>query len=488
MARSDAPFLSILSPSHPKALFVCRPFCGLLFTLVVTLLIVMLPQITLVSRTALERCSLCSLKRAETSFSTSTSKAVSRSGFAAPRLITATAPQSRLIRRYSDQVPPIVKRRGATKPNQHPIEPKHISPSKWTDHRLMELLQVDHPLLLAPMAGSGGSKLAIAVARAGGLGSIPCASISAEKVISEVTTFRDAIDAPINLNFFAHTPRKPTAEENQRWLKRLAPYFEEFSIPPPSSSASSGGRAPFDEAMCRLVEDMKPEVVSFHFGLPHENLLKRVRATGAKIIASATTVSEGIWLSKHGIDAVIAQGYEAGGHRGNFLANDMSAQPGLFALLPQLVDAVDIPVIAAGAVADGRGMAAALMLGASGVQVGTAFLLSSESIAAPVHKSALKGAKDDNTALTNVLTGRPARGVINRVMKEIGPLTSDAPPFPLAGGPLGPLKEITEKKGQGDFQPLWSGQSGGMAKEGSAESIALAIIQDAIDHLSRNSE
>lgn len=329
------------------------------------------------------------------------------------------------------------------------------------------------------MAGSGGATLAIAVARAGGLGSIPCASLTPEKIASEVASFRNAIDSPLNLNFFAHTPRKPTDAETKRWLSRLSPFFAEFNIDP-SNLASAGGRAPFDDSLCKMVEQLQPEVVSFHFGLPEKALFDRVKASGAKVIASATTVAEGKWLAEHGVDAVIAQGYESGGHRGNFLTHDMASQPGLFALLPQLVDAIDIPVIAAGAISDGRAMSAALILGASGVQVGTAFLLSDESLAAPVHKAALKDAKDDSTAITNVLTGRPARGVLNRVMKEIGPLSADAPPFPLAGGPLTPLREKTEEKGRGDFQPLWSGQGGAMAREGSAEEIARQIIKDAL--------
>jgi nitronate monooxygenase len=356
--------------------------------------------------------------------------------------------------------------------------------ASWHDRRLLDLFRIEIPFVLAPMAGSGGSALAIAVAKAGGLGSIPCASISVEKATEEVATFRGAVAAPVNLNFFAHTPKAATEAEDARWLERLAPYFKEFGVEAPSLAAA-GGRAPFDDAMCRMVESLKPEVVSFHFGLPAKELLARVHATGAKVIASATTVAEGRWLAERGVDAVIAQGNEAGGHRGNFLTDDMATQPGLFALVPQLADALDVPVIAAGAIADGRGMAAALTLGASAVQVGTAFLLSDESVSAAVHKAALKTARDDNTAVTNVLTGRPARGVINRVMRELGPLSPDALPFPLAGGPLAPLRAATEKLGRGDFQPLWSGQAGALAREGSAEAIARGIANDAVELLTR---
>jgi nitronate monooxygenase len=349
----------------------------------------------------------------------------------------------------------------------------------WTDRRALDLFAIEHPLLLAPMAGSGGSAIAMAVARAGGLGSIPCASISLETITSEVRTFRAALPgARINLNFFAHTPVTPTDEMTQRWLDRLAPYFVEYGVDV-STLPRAGGRAPFDTGMCSLVEDLRPEVVSFHFGLPGDALLDRVKATGAIVIASATTVAEGRWLQERGCDAVIAQGYEAGGHRGNFLTDDMATQPGIFSLVPQMVDALTVPVIAAGGIVDGRGMAAALCLGASAVQLGTAFLLSEEATSVPAHRNALRTARDDNTAVTNVLTGRPARGVVNRIMSELGPLSPDALPFPLAGGPLTPLRAATEPDGLGDFQPLWSGQSGGLAREGSAGDIIADIVSKA---------
>jgi nitronate monooxygenase len=208
-------------------------------------------------------------------------------------------------------------------------------------------------------------------------------------------------------------------------------------------------------------------------------LLDRVKATGAIVIATATTVTEGRWLQERGCDAVIAQGYEAGGHRGNFLTDDMATQPGTFALVPQMVDALKVPVIAAGGIADGRGMAAALCLGASAVQLGTAFLLSEEATTVPAHRNALRTARDDNTAVTNVLTGRPARGIVNRIMREVGPLSPDALPFPLAGGPLTPLRAATEPDGLGDFQPLWSGQAGALARDASAAEIVTEIAERA---------
>jgi len=350
----------------------------------------------------------------------------------------------------------------------------------WTDRRLLDLLSIEHPLLLAPMAGSGLSALAIAVARAGGLGAIPCSSITVEKATTEVAAFRAAVDGPLNLNFFAHHPQPAMPEAEARWLTRLAPYFEEFGVDP-HGLPPAGGRAPFDASLCAMVEALRPEVVSFHFGLADERLLARVKATGAVVLSSATTVAEGRWLAERGCDAVIAQGYEAGGHRGNFLTDDMSTQPGTLALVPQLVDALHVPVVAAGGIADGRGMAAALCLGASAVQIGSAFLLADEATSVPVHRQAVRMARDDNTAITNVLTGRPARGVVNRIMRELGPLSADVLPFPLAGGPLAPLRTSTEARGIGDFQPLWAGQAAALARESAAD----AIVRDIVEHAAR---
>lgn len=349
----------------------------------------------------------------------------------------------------------------------------------WNDRRALALFGIQHPLLLAPMAGSGGSALAIAVARAGGLGALPCASISLETIESEVATFRSAVPASkLNLNFFAHTPEIPSDEASRRWLDQLAPYFAEFGLDA-HAIAPASGRAPFDAAMCALVESLRPDVVSFHFGLPDDALLDRVKATGAIVLASATTVAEGRWLENRGCHAVIAQGYEAGGHRGNFLTHDMATQPGTMALVPQMVDALTVPVIAAGGIADGRGMAAALCLGACAVQMGTAFLRADEATSVDAHRKALGRVHDDNTAITNVLTGRPARGLLNRIMRELGPLSGDALPFPFAGGPLALLRAATEADGLGDFQPLWSGQAGAMSREGAAAAIVTTVARQA---------
>ncbi len=222
--------------------------------------------------------------------------------------------------------------------------------------------------------------------------------------------------------------------------------------------------------MCDVVVDARPRVVSFHFGLPEEALLRRVKEAGCLVISSATTVAEARWLEERGVDAVIAQGADAGGHRGMFLTDEVASQVGTFALVPQVADAVRVPVIAAGGVADARGVSAAFALGASAVQVGTAFLLCPEAGISAPYRAALKAARDDDTALTNVFTGRVARGLRNRAMIEFGPISADAPAFPVAAVALQPLRTAAEALGSGDFSPLWSGQAASLAREvGAAE-------------------
>ncbi|WEX10065.1 nitronate monooxygenase family protein [Chelativorans sp. AA-79] len=348
----------------------------------------------------------------------------------------------------------------------------------WRDQRILDLFGIEQPILLAPMAGSGGAELAIAAAEAGGLGSLPCAMLSPDQIRTELGIMRQRVNRPVNLNFFCHTPPEPDPDREAGWRRRLAPYYAEFGLDPESPPAG-GGRNPFSEEACAIVEECRPEVVSFHFGLPEEALLDRVRETGAKIISSATTVAEARWLEERGCDAIIAQGAEAGGHRGIFLEDDIATQPGTMALVPQVVDAVSVPVIAAGGISDGRGVAAAFMLGASAVQVGTAYLQSPEALAGPAHREALARARDDRTVLTNVFTGRPARGLVNRIVREVGPISAEAPAFPLATTAVMPLRKAAEGSGSGDFSPLWAGQAAALAKPMPAKELTTSIMQDA---------
>jgi len=259
---------------------------------------------------------------------------------------------------------------------------------------------------------------------------------------------------------------------------RLAPYYHELGLDV-SAMAPAVNRAPFDEAMCEVVEELRPEVVSFHFGLPTPALLSRVKAAGCIVFSSATTVEEARWLEAGGCDAIIAQGYEAGGHRGMFMTDALSTQAGTMALVPQIVDAVEAPVIAAGGIADGRGVAAAFALGAAAAQVGTAYLFTPESLITELHRAALRTARSDRTALTNVFSGRPARGVMNRVMREVGPMSELAPAFPTAAGALAPLKAKAEAAGSGDFSSLWAGQGVGLGREVAARELTQKLAEAA---------
>jgi nitronate monooxygenase len=323
---------------------------------------------------------------------------------------------------------------------------------------LQHLLGIELPIIQAPMAGVQGSALAIAVANAGGLGSLPCAMLGIDAMRKEIAAIAAQACAPLNVNFFCHAPPSIDSERERRWLDALAPYYEEFGIDP-LQHPEGPKRAPFDAAAADLLDELKPAVVSFHFGLPSPELMARVKASGATILSSATTVDEARWLQKQGADVVIAQGLEAGGHRGMFLSADPDTQVGTFALLPLIVKAVDVPVIAAGGIADASGVAAAMALGAAGVQVGTAYLLCPESTTSSVHRAALASEAANFTALTNLFSGRLARGIVNRIMRELGPISDVPPAFPLAATAIAPLRASAENAGSGDFSPLWAGQN-----------------------------
>ncbi|MEP6607973.1 MAG: nitronate monooxygenase [Burkholderiaceae bacterium] len=328
---------------------------------------------------------------------------------------------------------------------------------------LQQLLGVQLPIIQAPMAGVQGSALAIAVSNAGGLGSLPCAMLGLDAMRNELVAIKTQTTQPFNANFFCHVPPAPDAEREAFWRAALAPYYAEFGID--SNTIPAGpGRLPFSAEIVQALGEFKPAVVSFHFGLPSAELLAAVRSWGAKILSSATTVEEARWLEAQGVDAIIAQGLEAGGHRGVFLSDELSTQVGTFALLPQIVRAVRVPVIAAGGIADSKGVAAAMALGAAGVQLGTAYLLCPEATTSAVHRAALGSEAAHHTALTNLFTGRPARGIVNRIMRELGPISAAPPAFPLATAAIAPLRAKAESQGSGDFSPLWSGQNAGGCK------------------------
>lgn len=348
----------------------------------------------------------------------------------------------------------------------------------WPDRRLMELFKIAHPIVQAPMAGAMDWELAAEAAEGGALGSLPCGMLSPEKIRDEVGKFRARTKKPIHLNFFSHSPPALNNAREAKWRERLAPYYRELGIDP-GAAAPQANRAPFDAAAQRVVLDTRPEVVSFQYALPDESLLAPLRDAGIPIVGCATTVAEARWLEKRGVAAIVAQGFEAGGHRGMFLAANIATQAGTFALVPQIVDVVKVPVIAAGGISDPRGIAAAFALGAAGVQIGTAYLRCPESKISRPHRAALSAASDEATLLTNVVSGRPARGFITRIVREIGPMSNEVPEFPLAAGALAPLRAKAEAAGSGDFSPLWSGQAAALGCDMPARELTAQLAAEA---------
>lgn len=354
--------------------------------------------------------------------------------------------------------------------------------STWPDTRILDLLGIELPIIQAPMIGPTGSAMVIATTQAGGLGSMPGSGMSLELLREELNVIQQHCQNAYNLNFFCHQPPEADPQRDHAWKQLLEPYYRElgvdFDAPTPVSN-----RLPFDSDACALVEAFRPRVVSFHFGLPQKALLDRVKATGAKVLGCATTVDEARWLEQQGCDAIIAMGYEAGGHRGMFLSDDLNTQVGTMALVPQIADAVSLPIIAAGGIGDARGIAAAFTLGASAVQLGTAYMFTQEARLTPSHHHALRTAKESETAVTRLFTGRPARGIVNRVMRELGPMNPAAPAFPLAGGALLPLKA----KDEADFSNLWSGQALRLsqAQTLSCHELTRSLAQQALEKLAR---
>jgi nitronate monooxygenase len=348
----------------------------------------------------------------------------------------------------------------------------------WPDTRLTDLVGSEHPIIQAPMAGAGGVELCVAAIRGGALGSLPCGMLTPEGVRVQTSEVRAQAGGPLNLNFFCHA-MPPTDFDDNAWRALLQPYYDEYHVEPGPAGPL---RLPFDQEMCAAVEAARPEAVSFHFGLPSEDLLDRVKAVGAVVIGNATTPAEARWLEDRGADAIIAQGFEAGGHTGRFLGSEPAAALGLFALLPLVVDAVSVPVIAAGGIADGRGIAAAFTLGAAAVQLGSAYLFSPESVIPDGHRQALRAG---DTVFTNLITGGLARGVPGRLVRELGAVRSEAPPYPLAAAALAPIRAAAERQGEFGFGPLWAGQAAPLGKALPAAELTRMLAADALAILGR---
>jgi len=335
--------------------------------------------------------------------------------------------------------------------------------------RFRDLTGAALPIVQAPMAGAGGVELAVAAIRGGALGSLPCALLSAEQVRAQVAVVRAAARGPLNLNFFCHP--LPAPPDETAWRALLAPYYAEEGVlpgdPPPL-------RRPFDATMCELVEAVRPEVVSFHFGLPAPELLARTQAV-ARVFGNATTAEEAAWLAAQGCDAIIAQGAEAGGHSGWFL--DRHLPTPLADLLPAVV-ATGLPAIAAGGIVDAGDVAAALAAGAAAVQVGTAYLATPESSISAAHRALLGTDKAADAAFTNLLSGREARGIRNRLMRELEPINDTAPAFPYASNALAPLRAHAEAEGRGDYSPLWAGAGAARVRAMPAEALTTLLGQE----------
>jgi nitronate monooxygenase len=342
----------------------------------------------------------------------------------------------------------------------------------WPDRRFHDLVGSEHPIVQAPMAGAGEIELCIAAIEGGALGSLPCAMLTPEQVREQVSQVRARASGPLNLNFFCHN--MPQDTDDSAWRALLRPYYEEFGVDPGNGGAL---RLPFDAAMCAIVEELRPEVASFHFGLPEATLLERVKAAGAVVIGNSTSVDEARWLEDRGADAIIAQGFEAGGHTGRFLGTDPTEAMGLFALLPQVADAVSVPVIAAGGIAEARGIAAAVTLGASAVQLGTAFLHSPEAPISDAHRSRLG---EGRTLFTNLMTGGLARGIRGRLIDELGPVRAEAPPYPLASAALAPIRAAAERHGEFGFGPMWAGQAAPLGRALPAGELVRRLAAEAL--------
>lgn len=343
---------------------------------------------------------------------------------------------------------------------------------------LSELLGIEIPVIQAPMAGVQDWELAVAVTQAGGLGSIACGMLDAQQVCQQMAAFRERCAGPVNLNFFCHNLEPADPRILAQWQSRLAHYYEEFDLSRDSTPAPL--RRPFDAPMLEALRAAPPAVISFHFGLPPIALLEPLQSLGTKVLATATTVAEAVWLEQRGVDGIILQGIEAGGHRGMFLARDLDSQCSTQVLLEAVRPVVGTALIAAGGIATAGDVQRFMRLGAAGVQVGTAYLLCDEAKTSEVHRAALCDVQLA-TAITTVFSGRPARGLRNRIMRELGEDCSDVPPFPYASLALAPLRARAEAQGRADFTPLWSGSNRSGLRAGPAAQLTRSLWQRQVD-------
>lgn len=347
----------------------------------------------------------------------------------------------------------------------------------WPNRRLCDLLRIKHPIIQAPMAGSATPELAAAVSNAGGLGSLGCAHMTPDDLRAVVLQLRAGTNRPFNLNFFVYPMPNTSEAVLAQTINRLRPYYEELSLGPPSGNLPKIGPG-FDSANLELVLAIQPPVVSFHFGIPETTVIARLKEAGIVVISTATTVAEALNLAASGVDAVIAQGWEAGGHRGSHLPTDPGDGVGTMALVPQIVDAVDLPVIAAGGIADGRGIAAAFALGASGVQIGTGFLSCPEAGTDAPRRALIRSATDMDTMVTDAFSGRSARAKRTRYALEMERGRGRLPDFPLMYALSAPLSDAERAKENGDFAFHIYGQAAPLNRELSAGELVRTLVAE----------
>ncbi len=352
----------------------------------------------------------------------------------------------------------------------------------WPRTDLTDLLEIEHPILQAPMGGESTARMATEVCNAGGLGGLGCSYMSADEIRRNVDEIRSGTKCAFNLNFFAHPKPKENLEIIVQTRASLAPFYKELGI----QNIPSRLEAPcetFNESKLALLLEIRPRVVSFHFGLPPADMVRALQDSGILVVCSATTVREARWLADAGVDAIIAQGWEAGGHRGTFDVSFEDFGVGTMALVPQIADCVDVPVIAAGGIADGRGIAAALVLGASGVQLGSAFLSCPEANISADNRKALRAAADDSTRLTRAFSGRPARAMNNRYIEVMAEQRNSLPDFPTMYGFSEPLMQACRDRNMWEFEFFLWGQAAALNRELPAAELMERLVDEARDAL-----
>ncbi|WP_448188040.1 NAD(P)H-dependent flavin oxidoreductase [Azospirillum sp. sgz301742] len=345
---------------------------------------------------------------------------------------------------------------------------------------LTQRLGLTHPIIQAPMAGGGDTPaLVAAVSEAGGLGSMGVAYLTGAQIAEAAQAVRATTGRPFGVNLFAPTPA-PAAADPAPALDRVAPYYAELGLPAPTAPTLAAPTLPTDGFAGQVAAclDSGAAVFSFTFGIPSADVVRAIKARGMLFVGTATTVDEAVALEQAGADAVVAQGSEAGGHRGTF-ANDFGAgMVGTLALVPQVADAVRIPVIASGGIMDGRGIAAVLTLGAAAAQMGTAFLTCDEAGVTEAYKQAILAARDHETRVTRAFSGRPARGIANRFMDEVDAAPEAILPFPLQNALTRPMRTAAGKQGRAEFLSLWAGQGVRLARRQEAAALMEKLVEE----------